>query len=186
MIVGGGQECADLYAGPFQTVKVLADAWWNTNLKAVVVGDGAAIPIAAGGVGRVPSNSIVDSGNPGLTFGPDLLGQVLANFSPAQQAQLKASIAGQAVAASSLELAAWPTLGFILEGDAGDVKLAVAPGDYWQVNAPKVGQAKAALSGGGKDGLVVLGLPLMNGYFTLFDGEADGGRGAIAFATSVR
>jgi Eukaryotic aspartyl protease len=186
MIVGGGEACADLYTGAFQTVKVLADAWWNTNLKAFVVGDGAAIPIAAGGVGRVPSNSIVDSGNPSLTFGPTLLGQVLAKFSAAQQVQLKASIAGETVATSDLDLAAWPTLGFILEGEAGDVRLSVAPGDYWQVNAPTVGQAKAALSGGGLDGGVVLGLPLMNGYFTLFDGEADGGRGAIRFATSMR
>jgi hypothetical protein len=186
LIVGGGPECADLYAGAFQTVKVLADEWWNTNLKAIVVGDGAAIPIAAGGVGPVPSNAIVDSGNPCLTFGPGLLAQVLAKFSAAQQAQLQASIAGKAVATADLDLAAWPSLGFILEGDAGDVRLGVAPGDYWQVNAPEVGQAKAALSGGGVEGLVVLGLPLMNGYFTVFDGEADGGRGAIRFATRAR
>jgi len=26
----------------------------------------------------------------------------------------------------------------------------------------------------------------MNGYFTIFDGEADGGRGAIKFAASKR
>jgi hypothetical protein len=26
-------------------------------------------------------------------------------------------------------------------------------------------------------------MPLMNGYFTVFDGEADGGRGTINFAT---
>jgi hypothetical protein len=90
------------------------------------------------------------------------------------------------VATADLDLAAWPSLGFILEGDAGDVRLGVAPGDYWQVNAPEVGQAKAALSGGGVEGLVVLGLPLMNGYFTVFDGEADGGRGAIRFATRAR
>jgi hypothetical protein len=32
----------------------------------------------------------------------------------------------------------------------------------------------------------ILGLPLMNGYFTIFDGEADGGRGVIRFATSKR
>jgi len=186
LIVGGGEEYADLYTGAFQTVKVLADAWWNTNLKAIVVGDGAAIPIAAGGVGRVPSNSIVDSGNPCLMFGPNQLGQVLANFSAGQQAQLRESMAGQTVATSDLDLAAWPTLGFILEGDVNDVRLEVAPGDYWQVNAPKVGQAKAALSGAGMDGGVIFGLPLMNGYFTLFDGEADGGWGAIRFATSVR
>ncbi len=185
MIVGGGQECADLYTGAFQTVKVLADEWWNTNVKAVVVGDGAAIPIAAQGVQGSPSNSIVDSGNPTLVFGPTLLASVLARFSAAQQVLLKASIAGQAVATSDLDLTAWPTLGFILEGEAGDVRLDVAPGDYWQVNAPGAGQAKAALNIG-VDGLVIFGLALMNGYFTIFDGEADGGRGAIWFATSVR
>jgi hypothetical protein len=35
----------------------------------------------------------------------------------------------------------------------------------------------------GQAGLAILGLPLMNGYFTIFDGEADGGRGVIRFAT---
>jgi hypothetical protein len=29
---------------------------------------------------------------------------------------------------------------------------------------------------------VILGLPLMNGYFTVFDGEADGGKGVVGFA----
>jgi hypothetical protein len=34
----------------------------------------------------------------------------------------------------------------------------------------------------GQPGLAILGLPLMNGYFTIFDGEADGGKGAVRFA----
>ncbi len=46
----------------------------------------------------------------------------------------------------------------------------------------KVGAAAVALTQGA-DGLAILGLPLMNGYFTVFDGEADGGRGTINFAT---
>ena len=79
-------------------------------------------------------------------------------------------------------MASWPTLTFVLQGDSGDVSLTVAPGDYWQVNSPAVGQAMAAITPG-QDGLAILGLPLMNGYFTIFDGEADGGRGAIRFAT---
>ena len=65
------------------------------------------------------------------------------------------------------------------------VRLRVAASDYWQINADKVGQAIAAFSPG-QDGLAILGLPLMNGYFTIFDGEADAGRGVIKFATSKR
>jgi hypothetical protein len=38
----------------------------------------------------------------------------------------------------------------------------------------------------GQESLAILGLPLMNGYFTIFDGEGDGGRGVIKFATSRR
>lgn len=184
MIVGGGQECADLYAGPFQSVKVMADEWWNTNLKAVVVGALSPIHLKARGPKGVPSNSIVDSGNTSLVLGPTLLATVLGQFSPAQQAQLRASMTAGAIALADLDLAAWPPLTFILEGEAGDVALAVGPGDYWQANAPRAGQAKAAITTG-VDGLTILGLPLMSGYFTIFDGEADRGRGVIRFARRV-
>jgi len=86
---------------------------------------------------------------------------------------------------SRLSLAAWPTLTFVLQGLTANVELAVSPNDYWQVNAPKVGSAMAAITKG-QDGLAILGLPLMNGYFTIFDGEADGGKGTINFAKSLR
>jgi hypothetical protein len=89
------------------------------------------------------------------------------------------------VPASQLDLKTWPDVTFVLQGDAGDVRLRVAAGDYWQVNAGKVGAAVAAFTPG-QAGLAILGLPLMNGYFTIFDGEADGGRGVIKFATSKR
>ena len=181
MIVGGGTECADLYAGPFQNVKVMADEWWNTHLKAIVVGGHGPIHLSARGVKGVPSNSLVDSGNTSLVLGPTLLTTFLGQFAPSQQAQLKASMAGGPVAMADLDLAAWPNLTFILEGEAGDVALTVAPGDYWQVNAPQAGQAKAAITTS-VDGLTILGLPLMSGYFTIFDGEAAGGRGVIRFA----
>src|SRR6202012_995722 len=31
MVIGGGDEATDLYEGAFAAVKVLADAWYNTN-----------------------------------------------------------------------------------------------------------------------------------------------------------
>ena len=46
----------------------------------------------------------------------------------------------------------------------GDAVFSVIPnGDHWA-------------------GILILGLPLMNGYFTIFDGEADHGRGEVRFA----
>jgi aspartyl protease len=186
MIVGGGEEATDLYTGAFQTAKVLADAWYNTNLTAVIVGNASPIAVPAHGPQGMPSNSIVDSGTNSLNLGSHLLKAIIAKFTPGQQALLDASVFGQSyVSASQLDLGAWPDITFVLQGDAGDVRLRVAASDYWQVNAGKVGAAAAALTPG-QAGLAILGLPLMNGYFTIFDGEADGGRGVIRFATIKR
>jgi Eukaryotic aspartyl protease len=183
MIVGGGEESTDLYTGNFQIVKVLADEWYNTNLKAVIVGNTDPIQLHARGVVGNPSNSIVDSGTNSLNLGPHLLQLILSKFDATQQAQLISSIQGNhPVPMSHLNLSTWPDLTFVLQGDNADVPLRVSPNDYWQVNSPNVGAADAAITVG-DNGLAILGLPLMNGYFTIFDGEADNGRGAIKFAT---
>jgi hypothetical protein len=183
MIVGGGVECTDLYTGGFQTVKVLSDAWYCTNLKSVTVGNADPIVARINGPQGMPTNSIVDSGTNSLNLGPEMLQAVLSKFSSGQQALLNQSIMSEKlVAAADLDLASWPDLTFILQGDTGDVRLTVSPSDYWQVNTQNVGAAMAAITRG-DPGLSILGLPLMNPYFTIFDGEADGGAGAIMFAT---
>jgi aspartyl protease len=184
MILGGGQESTDLYTGPFQTVKVLADQWYNTNLRAIKVGT-SIIEVRTRTLKGMPSNSIVDSGTNSLNFGIRLLQAILAKLNATQQSQLAASLQGRLVAVSDLNLASWPDLTFVLQGDTGDVSLVVQPRDYWQVNTEAVGAALAAITPG-NDGLAILGLPLMNGYFTVFDGEADNGRGVIRFAPSKR
>ncbi len=186
MIVGGGMEATDLYTGPFQVVKVLADEWYNTNLKAVIVGDTAPISVKPRGPQGMPSNSIVDSGTNSLNLPPTLLKAIFSKFSSGQQQLLQTSVLdGRIVPTSSLNLMSWPDITFVLEGDTGNVSLRVAPSDYWQVDVGKVGAAMAAFTQGGPS-LSILGLPLMNGYFTIFDGEADGGKGVIRFATSIR
>jgi hypothetical protein len=60
----------------------------------------------------------------------------------------------------------------------------VTPETYWQTNAPKPGYATAVLFGdnGQGGGQSILGLPLMNNYFTIFDRSVDKGLGAISFA----
>ena len=166
MIVGGGQESTDLYTGGFQIVKVLADDWYNTNLKSIQVGNTTPIRVNAHGPKGMPSNSIVDSGTNSLNLGPKLLKTLVSKFNAAQQAQLNASIFNnQLVNTSALNLASWPNLTFVLQGDITDVTLQVTPQNYWQVNAPTVGAAMVAITPG-QDGLAILGLPLMsNGYF---------------------
>jgi hypothetical protein len=185
MIVGGGVENTDLYTGTFQTVKVLSDDWYSTNLKSITVGSSDPIAARLHGPQGMPSNSIIDSGTNSLSLSPQLLKAVISKFTADQQALLNQSITdGKLVDMSLLNLADWPTITFVLEGDTADVSLDVVPSDYWQVNTENVGSAMAAITSG-EAGLAILGLPIMNGYFTIFDGEADGGKGAIMFATKA-
>jgi hypothetical protein len=181
MIVGGGEEATDLYTGEFQTVKVLSDQWYNTNLKSIIVGNTDPIVARINGPQGMPSNSIIDSGTNSLALSPQLLKAVVSKFTPTQRNQLNLSMRGKPVAVSDLKLEQWPTLTFVLQGDSGDVSLQVAPGDYWQVDTDEIGAAAVAITKG-QAGLAILGLPLMNGYFTVFDGEADGGKGVVKFA----
>jgi hypothetical protein len=183
MIVGGGQEATDLYTGDFQNVSVLADEWYCTNLKSITVGSTDPIVARINGPQGMPSNSIVDSGTNSLNLSSQMLNALISRFSTPQQTLLKQSILeGKLVSVESLNLPSWPTLTFVLQGDSGDVSLQVPPSNYWQVNTQNVGSAMAAITKG-QAGLAILGLPLMNGYFTIFDGEADNGRGVIRFAT---
>jgi Eukaryotic aspartyl protease len=131
----------------------------------------------------MPSNSIVDSGTNSLNISQQMLSAMISKFSQDQQLLLTKSIyQSQLVPMSKLRLDEWPTISFVMEGDTGYVKLDVTPSNYWQVNTQNVGYAAAAITQG-QPGLAILGLPLMNGYFTIFDGEADGGKGVIKFAT---
>jgi len=187
MILGGGEESTDLYTGSFQTVKVLSDDWYSTKLKEVVVGNSSPVAARLQGPIGMPSNSIVDSGTNSLSISPQMLSAIISKFSPDQQLLLNKSIYDEQdplVPMSKLRLDEWPTISFVMEGDMGDVKLDVTPSNYWQVNTQNVGFAAAAITVGPPD-LAILGLPLMNGYFTIFDGEADGGKGVIKFATKA-
>jgi len=184
MVLGGGEECRDFYSGKFQTAKVLAEQWYNTNLKAIIVGNTAPLAVHQMPPAGYPSNSIVDSGTTSIDLGPLLLKAVISRFKPDQQRLMQAALARKkpCVPMEDLNLRKWPDLTFILQGlQKTDVVLKVRPQDYWQVNAPKPGLAMLALTQG-EPGFAILGLPLMNGYFTIFDGEADNDRGVVKFA----
>jgi hypothetical protein len=183
MILGGGEESRDLYTGAFQTARVMAEQWYNTNLKAIIVGDTEPLSVHQRPPNGYPSNSIVDSGTTSIDLGPLLLKALFSRFTSDQQALLTTTIRRKvpAVPMVDLKLRSWPPLTFILQGLKKDVVLKVSPQDYWQVNAPKPGMACLAITQG-EPGFAILGLPLMNGYFTIFDGEADNDRGVVKFA----
>jgi hypothetical protein len=182
MVLGGGYDETDLFTGDFQKVKVLSDDWYSTNLKAIIVGNSDPIAARLQGPQGMPSNSIIDSGTNSLNISPQTLQAIISRFSSQQQALLNQSVMdGKLVSTADLDLGSWPILTFVMQGDEGDISLQVPPSNYWQMDTEQVGAALAAITPG-QDGLVILGLPLMNGYFTVFDGEADNGKGVVAFA----
>jgi hypothetical protein len=190
-IIGGGEEQTDLYTGSFTQIAVLDDIWYNTNLLSVQVGNQPAIPALAPPPGsQDASNSIVDSGTSILLIDQTLFDKTMASFAaidPSFPTLLQSSVANnsQGVDQTQLDLAAWPNLNFTLQGaDGSPVTLTVTPDNYWQFDAGQQGLAIAVIIGdGGKlGGHSILGLPLFNGYYTVFDRTDAAGRGVISFA----
>jgi hypothetical protein len=178
LIIGGGEEAKDLYQGTFKTAIVLSDDWYSVNLKQVVVGTAGAITVQPPThQSQAPTNAIVDSGTNGLDLAPALFDAILAKLS-SDQVKL---IRSQQVATSRVDLAQWPVLTFVLQGDAGDIGIDVSPENYWQMDAWETGTAVCGLWRGG-DEQSILGLPLMNGYLTIFDCSANHGLGVVRFA----
>jgi hypothetical protein len=184
LILGGGEEEADLYSGEFQEAAVLSDDWYSVNLKSVTVGESAPIPVSPPTFqDDVPTNAIVDSGTNGLLLALPLYNAIMAKLPAALRQQAKRGQTSNA----NLDLAQWPTLTFILQGTGADVRLVVKPENYWQLDAGEVGTAVCMLWKGTKVGnrpnpQSILGLPLMNGYFTIFDDTANHGLGSLKFA----
>ena len=189
-VLGGGEDQTDLYTGQFVYIDVVDDAWYNTQLNAVQV-DGCnavqANPLPSKYDQTMISNSIVDSGTNALFLASDVfqavitsLNQLNSNFIQLIQTAMKAGLP-----MADLDLTKWPNINFIMKGENGqDVKLACTPQTYWQTNAPKAGQAMFQIVNG-QSAQSILGLPLMNNYFTVFDRSQDS-YGVIGFAPIKR
>jgi hypothetical protein len=188
-VLGGGEEQKDLYTGAFANVKVMHDLYYNTNLKSVRV-DGGAAHVAArlqpqfmqGGI----SNSIIDSGTSDLSLAKDVYAAILTGLGQKNPAFIKtieaAAKSRVGIPAGALNLAQWPDIYFTLEGETGDVELKVTPQTYWQTDFPTAGRAVFQISGPLDDAnQSVLGLPLLNNYYAVFD-RAQNVNGVIRFA----
>lgn len=181
-ILGGGPEKQEYYTGDFFDVSVVHDVLYNVNLKSVSLSGGHSV--AVGGQGPDGSNAIVDSGTnilmlpanviQGLHGAFYMLGAKYSNAISAAQKN------GNMIDASALNLEEWPEIRLTLQGPAGDVDLYLSPSTYWQLNASESGQASYRIMKGG--GSSILGLPLLNNYYTVFDRSGNDGKGIIRFA----
>ena len=129
------------------------------------------------------SNSIVDSGTNSLVLAPDVYQAVISGLGSAGFAALvNEATSNGAVPQSSLNLSNWPGIRFIMQGaDGSDVTLTCAPTTYWQTNAPRAGDAVFQINNGGNFPMSILGLPLFNNYYTVFD-RTQNPYGTISFA----
>jgi hypothetical protein len=185
-VLGGGEEKVDLYTGSFVNVPVLDDLYYNVGLKAVQVGQSAIQPVAplsAGLKQTLVSNAIVDSGTNSLCLAPDVWKSVLAGFEAVNPGLVALIQQGSAngVDQTQIDLSQWPNVDLILSGMNGEeVRLTVAPKTYWQFDALIPGQAFFVIESGGMP-QSILGLPLMNNYYTVFDRSLDA-YGTVRFA----
>jgi Eukaryotic aspartyl protease len=190
LLLGGGDEATDLYTGTFTPVEVVHDVWYNTILLAVQVGTQpmvTATPIPSGS--PLASNSIVDTGTNCVLLEASTYDAVIAAFH-AIDPTFATALVTYAVGATAgidhaqLEVTRWPDLHLVLQGHGGaPATLTISPDNYWQLDANRTGQALAYLCRGQPGGQTILGLPLLAGYYTVFDRSRDGAIGEIRFAT---
>jgi len=187
-VLGGGLEQTDLYNGQPISVDVLDDLYYNTNLTGVQVGDGSVIEVSpppASQAKTLVSNSIIDSGTNSLVLTAavyDAVVSALTALGPQFASLIDTATSQGDVDQSSLDLTSWPNITFVLQGETGaDVSLTCAPNTYWQTDAPQPGQAMFQIQNGGTLPQSILGLPLFNNYYTVFDRTQDP-YGAVRFA----
>jgi hypothetical protein len=191
LILGGGDDPDDpaqasLYNGNFANVVVVDDLYYNVNLKSVqVIGGGPPVQAAAlqaQFVQAAGSNAIVDTGTNSLVLAADVFAAVLNGLKAVNPSFPELLRSTEPVPVSQLTLAAWPNIVFVLDGQLGDVALTVTPQTYWQVDSPSPNVATPVVSGmSAQDpNQSILGLPLLNNYYTVFDRSA--GKGIIRFA----
>ena len=194
LILGGGEEQTHLYQGEFQSIKVLNDIYYNVNLIAVQVAGFEPIdaePLAEKDQMSYYTNAIIDTGS-SLTLMPQALfskvveqltqinakfGKLISPFSSIEQQN-------KGIDASDLNLAEWPDIDFIFEGETGGrVTLTCRPDNYWQLNTPVKGNACFKIFGQLPNwpNQSIIGLPLLTNYFVVFDRDASG-TGVVKFA----
>jgi len=193
-VLGGGEECDDLYTGEFTEIAVLHEEYYSVNLMTIQVGGQAPIPVSPIAPGNpAPSNAIVDSGLSYLYLDQDLYDGLIRAFNAAHPGYGDMLVQyavgnGSGCDQTTIDLTTWPQLIVTFQGSAGATgTLTIAPQDYWQFDAPGSGYATAVLCGdnGAMGGQSIFGLPIFSNRYVVFDRTATSGNGVIGFANQA-
>ena len=189
-ILGGGDECDDLYSGDFTNLAVLHAQHYSVNLLSVQVGDQAPIPVQPIAPGsNAPSNAFIDSGTPNLLLDQDLYDQIIAAFAAIDSGFADAlkqyPFGGGGCDQTEIDLGKWPPLKLGFQGSDGNpAVLTVEAENYWQFDAAGKGFSLAVIAGDGgmMGGQSIIGLPIFSGSYVVFDRTSSNGAGVIRFA----
>jgi hypothetical protein len=186
LVIGGGKEATELYEGTFTSLAVLDDTCFDFCLLSVQVGERPPIQVWSPST-RYTSNSVLDSGAELLIMNQALYDRMLLDFHAinAAFAPALATPASVGFDQSKINLQNWPNIQFTFFGaDSQPATLTISPCNYWQFDAGEQGKAVATVRGDGgrMGGRSVLGLPLFNEYYTVFEPTRNHGRGVVSFA----
>ncbi len=186
LVVGGGEECQDLYDGAFQTIRIVHELYYNANLLSVQVGACEPIPAPAldpAYARRAASNAIIDTGASFLVLENTIYDRVLADLATYNESFPKLIEASQTalrdergIANARIRGQDWPDLHFVFEGlDGATARVSCEPGEYWQKNALRAGESICLLMRQMPrwPNQTIIGLPLLAGRYCVFDRRDD-------------
>ncbi len=186
LILGSGEEHKELYNGEMQIIDVVHDAYYNTNLLGVSVGDNEMIvpEVDTSKKKAKYSNSIIDCGSSFLVLQENLYQEVMDQllaldivFISHIEASNNAYKTGTSYKPQDLDLNKWPDIHFYFQGEKPEdvTKLTAKPDNYWQLNALEKDRAWFMIMQevANIPNKSILGLPLISDYFCVFDREHD-------------
>lgn len=197
LVLGNAELCTHLYEGPLQSISLVHDKYYNTELLRIQLEGFAAFNVPAlaeQDLAAYGSNSIFDSGSSFLILETSCYQYLMQSFtlcSPLFGEQISMALDArnnmQGLPMEQLQLSDWPDILLTLKGGdchQPDVILTVKSSQYWQLNAPVQGQAMFLLASqlAGWASQSILGLPVMNNKYCIFDRAADNGMGVIKVA----
>ncbi|GAC14910.1 pepsin-like aspartyl protease [Aliiglaciecola lipolytica] len=193
LVVGNPKLHSHMHKNDFQTVKVVHDKYYNVNVLSIGLSGQTQIPfpkLEAKHVKSYISNGIVDSGASAMVFPQSVFNQLLAQFST-HNTDFKhllstyETFTGKEIGIplDLVNLDSWPDLIIVLENELGNTaELKLSASTYWQTHAPKKNQISFKITSlPDWPNQAILGLPLLNNYFTIFNRSA-GETGTIEFA----
>ena len=194
LVLGGGEQCQELYDGAFADLRVVDDIYYNVNLISLQVGDRtpiAAPRLDASHVANYASNAIIDTGSSFVMLEGSLYDAVLEAFG-AHDARLPELVArfntafekNQGLPNDTIRYADWPVLRLRFEApDGSETCLRCEPDNYWQRNGMYAGQSLFLLlrQVPGWPNQSVLGLPLLCDRYCVFD-RSSGEEGRVRLA----